>query len=115
MPTTTHTILADSEVFQQGEGYERVLIVSDWHPTASSQMAQIQIRVDKNPGESFANASIWTAGAGWQLMAVLPSGSFWKEMPGYLRWHNDNSASKTMQVADRLVNELVVMADEGLI
>jgi hypothetical protein len=115
MPTDTHTILADTEVFQQDHGYERILLVAHWHPTNPGNLAQIHIRVDKNPGASFAKGSIWASAAGWQLMAMLPAQSFWKDMPGYLRWHNDNSATKTMQVADRLVNELVVMADEGLI
>lgn len=104
-------LLTDSEVFQSGNGYERIMIVNGWNDGAMNAMAQIHIRVDKNPGESFAKVSAWTPNSGWQTLITTAPQDFWHDMPGYLRWANDNSDSKTQRLASDLIAELIDLAE----
>lgn len=103
-------VLTDSDVYQEGQGYERVMIVRNWHRLNPTKICQVTIRVDRNPSESFARVAVWVDGRGWNQMAVIPPREFWRDMPGYLRWSNDSSDTKTAQLAGDLVEELVKVA-----
>lgn len=104
-------VLADSEVFQQGQGYERAIIVSEWNPHDLKHMALLHMRVDRNPMDSFARASVWTVNSGWQPLVHIAPNDFWHSMPGYLRWSNDDSDSKTQGLAARLIASLTTLAN----
>lgn len=108
--TDTYRILADTEVYQSGEGYERTMVMIDWHPTQPSRLMQAQIRVDRVPGSSFAYASVWTTANGWVRVVDYHSVRFWANMPGYLRWHQDNSDVKTRNLGFDLAYELGLIA-----
>lgn len=109
----TYPLLSDSGVYQNREGYERILIVTGWHHAQLARMAEFHIRVDRVPGFSFANTSVWTQQSGWQAVAHMDHREFWDDMPGYLRWSNDSSDSKTAALASDMIGLLVTMIDEG--
>ncbi len=111
--TNTVTIVADSGVYQQKQGYERLMLVSHWNPEDDMQLARIWIRVDRIPAESFAQADIYTLDGGFQKVVVIPHQDWWWDMPGYLRWAQDTSGVKTHRLATRLVDELRRVATEA--
>lgn len=102
---TSYKILADSEVYPVGEGYERTLVMANWHPDNPSRLMRVEIRVDRVPGSSFAHASVWTEN-GWVKVLDYNSVRFWHSMPGYTRWQNDNTDTKTRWLAHDLAYEL---------
>ena len=110
--TTVVNIQSDSLVYQQGQGYERLMLINAWNPEDPRQLARVWIRVDRNPGESFARADIYTLEGGFQQAVMLPVNDWWTDMPGYLRWANDNSRAKTHQLATRIVERLQNLAGE---
>lgn len=110
--TKTYTFLADTEVYQDGEGYERVLLVIGWDPANERRIAKIHIRVDRVPGNSFALGSVWTT-HGWVPFLSRNSVLFWSLMPGYTRWKQDHAESKTFGLAVEIVDRLRVVAESS--
>lgn len=108
----TYPLLTDSGVYQQGEGYERMVIINKWYPGKDRLMAKFHIRVDKVPGSSFANTEVWMNDRGWQVVAMLDHREFWSDMPGYLRWSNDTSDSKTARLMSDMVGDLVSLVED---
>lgn len=113
MTATIVDIVADSKVYQSGQGYERLVLIKGWNPAEERHLARLWIRVDRNPSDSFAKAEAWTEDGGWQVIVTFPPNEFWTEMPGYLRWANDTSEAKTRQLMDRLTAALVEVAKAG--
>lgn len=109
---TNYPLLSDSGVFQADEGYERILIVKGWHPEKPNMMAELNIRVDRVPGLSYAITSVW-AGRGWQPIAHLDHREFWEVMSGYLRWANDKSDQDTARLASNMISDLVALVEDG--
>lgn len=113
MPNNTVNVHSDSLVYQNGQGYERLMLVLDWNPEDPRQLARIWIRVDRNPGDSFARADIYTIDGGFQEAIRLPINDWWNDMPGYLRWSNDNSRAKTHQLAVKVVDALKNLTEKA--
>lgn len=102
MPTKT-SVPVDSGVYQEGQGYERILLVRDWNANDRTITGRVHLRVDRVPEFSFAKFEVWDNGlSDWRLMFQLAPSAFWSEMPGYLRWARDTSESKTWGLAMRL-------------
>lgn len=110
--TMTRT-LSDSGIYQEGEGWERVMIVSHWNPETPRQMSMIHLRVDRIPGRSFLTTSVWAPQTGWQRIADRDHREFWEHMPGYLRWSNDFSEQASRGLMDEAIQSLVVLAQAG--
>lgn len=109
MLTVDIKTLSDSEVYTEGEGYERIAIFTGWHQEDPRLMARTYIRVDRNPAASFAKIGVWTTQAGWQDLIQIPPNDFWHDMPGYLRWARDTSDRATYALTQELVQRLVTL------
>lgn len=107
-----YPLLTDSGVYEQGEGYERVVIINGWHPDKKRMMAKFHIRVDRVPGHSFANTEVWTGERGWQVVAMVDHRDFWQTMTGYRRWANDRSDQDTQRLASDMVADLVALVED---
>lgn len=104
-------VYTDSGVYQEGQGYERLILVRGWDTDEPQRLARIHIRVDRVPDLSFARLVAYehpiTLDEQPAVNISLPPADFWREMPGYLRWANDSSEDKTWALAERLVKILV--------
>lgn len=105
-------IHSDSGIYQSGEGYERLIMITNWLPSNPGRVARIHIRVDRNPLESYARVESWKDG-GWTPIFDLAPNEFWYSMPGYLRWTNDRSVQSTITLARRLVRILGDLVSVG--
>lgn len=113
-PGLEFTIQSDTGVYREGQGYERVLVVTDWHREQKSWLAQVHIRVDRNPTDSFAEGSVWlgqstrTVGRepGWEPVHATNPVDWWRTMPGYLRWSHDTSDRDTLRLAAELMTRM---------
>lgn len=100
---------SDTGVRPVREGYERTLILRQWHPTEKDWLAQVQIRIDRLPFESKVVGSIWLGDPGWSAVKYLPSSEFWREMPGYQRWGGEEAHFATLRLAARVITEMARM------
>lgn len=96
--------VTDSDVYKEGEGYERIFIFNHWDPTNLKRMAQVHIRVDRNPAASFAKIAVWADG--WNTITSIPPNEWWGRMPGYLRWTRDDSERKTYALGREAIESL---------
>jgi hypothetical protein len=104
-----YKVLLDSEVLQHDEGYERVLILSGWHPTDDRRMAQVHILIDRLPYHSLAEASVWSQ-RGWQRIVSRHHDDFWSDLPSYLRYQQPRVILKTNALANSLMDDLEKVA-----
>lgn len=104
--------VTDSEVYINGNGYERLLIVKGWrgNPEKQDQLARIHIRVDRYRALSFAKASVWNStdqsGDGWVEMIRLPVDEWWDRMQGYQRAAGKQAEIDTRLLAEDVIDEL---------
>lgn len=96
-------IVSDTEVYQDGDGYERMLLVHFEQNT----LVKAHIRVDKAPENSFAIGEIWVPATGWNRIAVLPANEWWKSVPGYLRWAKDSSDAATYKMLIKILEAML--------
>jgi hypothetical protein len=109
----TFPILTDSGVYQEGEGYERLILVNHWDAEFPRRLAKFHIRVDRIPSRSFANTYVWSRPtSSWQLVAMWDHRDFWDSMPGYLRWSNDRSDEETARMLSNMVIDLLALIHE---
>jgi hypothetical protein len=96
-------ILSDSEVYQDGDGYERVLLVH----MEDNTLFRAYVRVDKAPENSFAHGDVWVPATGWHRIVAIAPHTWWKDVPGYLRWSNDRSDTATYRLLVQILEEIV--------
>jgi hypothetical protein len=111
-PEFAYKIMGDTEVYANGEGYERTMILVGWDQNQPNRLAQVRMRIDRIPGDSFAIASVWSA-HGWQEVLRPSSVTFWHGMPGYTRWSQDNADKKTEVLAFGLAQMLGDIAENS--
>lgn len=104
------SIVTDSDVYKEGEGYERIFIYNNWDPEDLKRMAQVHIRVDRNPAESYCKIAVWADG--WNPITQIPPNDWWPKMPGYLRWTRDDSERKTYGLSREAMTSL---AETGMV
>lgn len=104
--------VADSGVYQNGNGYERVEMVTHWDPHDSRRLARVSIRVDRRPSGSHADVEVWTGdNGGWQTLITWSPVRFWSAMPGFDRAGSDETKRLTLRLTEQLVAELVILAE----
>lgn len=87
-------VISDTQVYQDGDGYERLVLVH----LNDNTLYQAHVRVDKAPEKSFAVGEVWVPASGWNRLVTLPANDWWKQVPGYLRWSNDSSDIATYRL-----------------
>ena len=109
------TLQEDSGVNPAGEGYERTLIFINWDPSNPARMAQVLLRVDRNPEGSYAKVNVWSPEKqGWQYVTSSHISQWWDRVPGYSRWRSEGAESKTFSLANDLIGTLQAMRRQGL-
>lgn len=96
-------VLSDTQVYQDGEGYERVMLVH----LGDNTLYRALVRVDKAPENSMAVGDVWVPTTGWNRIVAIPSHQWWKDVPGYLRWSNDRSDVATYRLIVQIFEEIV--------
>lgn len=110
MPKNSPNTISDSGVLKRGDGYERVVTFDGWHPTKPDWLAQVRIRVDRIPYDSYAKAYVWTKDAGWQVMVVENPDDFWSWTPGFERWASPDTEKATWKIFTLTSDQLVLVA-----
>lgn len=96
-------IVSDTNVYKEGEGYERLLMVHFENNT----LVKAHVRVDRAPEKSFATGEIWIPTTGWNRIVTLNANEWWRRMPGYLRWSNDRSEVETYHMMAEILTEML--------
>ena len=102
-------VRGDSTVYPAGEGYERVIVYSEWDAKNPRRLAKAAIRVDRRPENSFAHISVWVPATGWNIVHTLSAWEFWPLMPGYTRGRTDRAARETLDLSDEMLDQVIEM------
>lgn len=96
-------VISDTEVHQNGNGYERCMLVH----MNDNTLFRAWVRVDRAPEDSFARGDVWIPATGWNRLVTLPATDWWKSVPGYLRWSNDSSDVATYRLTVQIFEAIV--------
>jgi hypothetical protein len=105
MDPTLPEVQADTEVYREGDGYQRTILFSVWKPDNTRDLIKIDLRVDRLPGNSHFSAFLWTDN-GWLQKARPHNVNYWHMMPGFRRWQTAETEKVTRRVAARIAHDV---------
>lgn len=103
--TEARTIITDSDVYGDGDGWFRVVtfVIEDM------VLGKAEVHVGRWPRDSYLRVSVWTAN-GWICLIDEPPVHWWKQMPGYERRDSDKTDSKSAQILERMIEQMALTA-----